>query len=188
MSEKIGRKIKGLRELNGISLDELAERASVKKEQLEMVENEQVDPSMGMLTKITRVLGVRLGTILDGGEDSGIAVSTVADRTKTIRFSSNEETLNEQLDYVSLAKGKTDRHMEPFIVTINPGDDKQTKLSRHEGEEFIYVLEGELSLVYGKDNFSLKAGDSVYYNSIIPHYVSAKDKPARILAVVYVPI
>jgi quercetin dioxygenase-like cupin family protein len=77
--------------------------------------------------------------------------------------------------------------MEPFIVTIQ-SDAKQEK-SAHEGEEFIYVLEGTLLLEYGADNQTLNAGDSVYYDSIVPHRVkSADDKPVRILAVVYTPV
>jgi mannose-6-phosphate isomerase-like protein (cupin superfamily) len=77
--------------------------------------------------------------------------------------------------------------MEPFIVDIE-GDAEQRK-STHEGEEFIYVMSGRLSLEYGTDTYTLEAGDSVYYDSIVPHRVlSADASPLRILAVIYTPV
>jgi len=77
--------------------------------------------------------------------------------------------------------------MEPFIVTIE-ADAKQEK-STHEGEEFIYVMEGKLALEYGMDKETLNAGDSVYYDSIVPHCVLSADKnPVKILAVIYTPV
>jgi quercetin dioxygenase-like cupin family protein len=76
--------------------------------------------------------------------------------------------------------------MEPFIVDIEP-DAEQAK-STHEGEEFIHVLSGKLNLEYGNESHVLFGGDSVYYDSIVPHRLSAGDgKPLRILAVIYTP-
>jgi quercetin dioxygenase-like cupin family protein len=76
--------------------------------------------------------------------------------------------------------------MEPFVVEIEP-DAVQGK-STHEGEEFIYILSGKLSLEYGTSSHTLNAGDSVYYDSIVPHRVlSADANPVRILAVIYTP-
>jgi quercetin dioxygenase-like cupin family protein len=77
--------------------------------------------------------------------------------------------------------------MEPFIVDIE-GDAEQSK-STHEGEEFIYVLSGKLSLEYGVDSYILETGDSVYYDSIVPHRVLSADKQGlTILAVIYTPM
>ena len=62
------------------------------------------------------------------------------------------------------------------------------KLSAHEGEEFIYVMSGEVEIDYGKEKYSLKEGDSIFYDSIVEHHVhGAIGKSARILAVVYIP-
>jgi len=88
------------------------------------------------------------------------------------------------LDFFSLAAGKSARHMEPFLIDVNPGEDHS--LSSHEGEEFLYVLAGRLEVAYGKDVHTLAVGDSIYYDSIVPHQVrAAGDAPARILAVLY---
>jgi quercetin dioxygenase-like cupin family protein len=77
--------------------------------------------------------------------------------------------------------------MEPFIVDIEP--EAVQEKSTHEGEEFVHVLSGQLSLEYGRDASILNAGDSVYYDSIVPHrLLSADKKPVRILAVIYTPV
>ena len=78
--------------------------------------------------------------------------------------------------------------MEPFIIDIQPSESKEFTLSSHEGEEFIYVMEGELEIAYGKTTYNLKEGDSIFYDSIINHHVhGANGKAAKILAVVYTP-
>jgi quercetin dioxygenase-like cupin family protein len=90
------------------------------------------------------------------------------------------------LSFKTLAADKGGRHMEPFIVDIEPGSVQEK--STHEGEEFIHILSGKLCLEYGKDTNILDTGDSVYYDSIVPHRVlSADNKPVRILAVIYSP-
>jgi quercetin dioxygenase-like cupin family protein len=77
--------------------------------------------------------------------------------------------------------------MEPFIIDVHPGSGKVNP-SSHEGEEFIYVLSGQIEVLYGKDSFTLSTGDSIYYDSVISHHVHAVGtEDAKILAVVYAP-
>lgn len=79
--------------------------------------------------------------------------------------------------------------MEPFIVEIEPSKESDYKLSSHEGEEFIYVLEGSIEINYGKDVYQINKGDTIYLDSIISHNIhSANNQPAKILAVVYTPV
>ena len=78
--------------------------------------------------------------------------------------------------------------MEPFVIDINPEEAPSFQLSDHEGEEFIYVMEGEVELVYGKETYHLNEGDTIYYDSIVKHHLhGAPGKSAKILAVVYIP-
>ena len=87
-----------------------------------------------------------------------------------------------------MAKQKTGRHMEPFIVDINPSEEKSFQLSAHEGEEFIYVMSGEVEIEYGKEKYILGEGDSIFYDSIVKHHVhGCNGQAAKILAVVYIP-
>jgi len=76
--------------------------------------------------------------------------------------------------------------MEPFLVTLEPATIKSTKTSTHEGEEFIFVLEGEMEVTLGNHTDILHPGDSIYYDSTIPHRVQCrKDKETKILAVLF---
>jgi len=79
--------------------------------------------------------------------------------------------------------------MEPFIIDIKPSVTNEPILSSHEGEEFIFVISGEVKIIYGKESYILQKGESIYYDSIVDHLVSAvSDNPAQIVAVVYTPI
>ena len=72
---------------------------------------------------------------------------------------------------------------------INAMNDADFVLSSHEGEEFIYVMEGTMEISYGQSSYLLNEGDSIYYDSIVPHHVHAyQGQEAKILAVVYTPI
>ena len=78
--------------------------------------------------------------------------------------------------------------MEPFIIDIIPNQKSKPSKSSHEGEEFIYVLEGMVTIHYGNDVFELAAGDSIYLDSIVNHLVTTDTNNARILGIVYVPV
>ena len=186
----VGLKIKCLRESKNISVEELAERSGLSAEQITSVETDEQLPSLGPLIKIARALGVRLGTFMDDNDALGPVVTRAADREggHTISFSNGAEDARKHMEYHPLAKQKAGRHMEPFIIDIQPNEEKDFSLSAHEGEEFIYVLSGEVEIAYGKKVYSLKAGDSIYYDSIVMHHVhGASGKAARILALIYIP-
>ena len=188
-SKIVGEKIKGLREAKGISIEELAERSGLAPEQVERIENNIDLPSLAPLIKIARVLGVRLGTFLDDNNETGPAISRKLDTSDTISFSNNATHSRKHMTYHSLSKAKADRHMEPFIIDVAPSQDSDFILSSHEGEEFIMVMEGVMEISYGKHSYLLEEGDSIYYDSIVPHHVHAfEGQAAKILAVVYTPL
>ncbi len=186
----IGGKIKSIRESRNLSIDEVAERSGVNKEQIERVEENVEIPSLAPLIKIARVLGVRLGTFLDDQTELGPVISRKKDQKdkNTIRFTENATVMRKHMEYHSLSQDKAGRHMEPFLIEIDPSGKADFTLSSHEGEEFIYVLEGEIEVVYGKEKYILEEGDSIYYDSIVAHHVHARNgEPAKILGVVYTP-
>ena len=186
----IGHKIKGIRESKNLSIDEISERSGLTVEQIDSIENEVNLPSLGPLIKIARALGVRLGTFMDDNDALGPVVTRAADREKdsSISFSNGATDARKHMEYHPLAQQKAGRHMEPFVIDINPDDTPEFQLSAHEGEEFIYVMQGEVEIVYGKDTYMLREGDSIFYDSIVKHHVhGAPGKSAKILAVVYIP-
>ncbi len=186
----VGSKIKGLRESKNLSIEEIAESTGLSVEQITSIENDTNLPSLGPLIKIARALGVRLGTFMDDNDSLGPVVTRAEDREKdsSISFSNGATDARKHMEYHPLAQQKVGRHMEPFIIDINPTDSLDYKLSAHEGEEFIYVMEGEIEVEYGKEKYLLKQGDSIYYDSIVKHHLhGALGKSAKILALVYIP-
>ncbi len=184
--KSIGSKIRQVREFQKISREELASRCGLDIEQIKKIEEEKVVPSLAPLVKIARAMGVRLGTFLDDVEKIGPVVVRSGELEKGVRFASQPKENLEHLNFFSLAFNKADRNMEPFIVDIEPSKQSTYMLSSHEGEEFIYVLDGVVEVNYGKDLYRLERGDSIYLDSIVAHNVhSGENKPAKILAVVY---
>ncbi|MBP5507900.1 MAG: cupin domain-containing protein [Prevotella sp.] len=186
----VGHKIKSIRESKNISIEEIAERSGLSIEQITSIENDQNLPSLGPLIKIARALGVRLGTFLDDNDELGPAVCRAEEREQksSISFSNDATDARKHMEYHPLAQQKAGRHMEPFIIDINPTEKQEYHLSDHEGEEFIYVMSGEVEIEYGKQKYTLKEGDSIFYDSIVKHHVhGAPGKSAKILAVVYIP-
>ncbi|MBL7972998.1 MAG: helix-turn-helix transcriptional regulator [Prolixibacteraceae bacterium] len=184
----VGEKIKQIREMKKVSLDELAERSGMELAIVQKIEREKNVPSLAPLIKIARALGVRLGTFLDDSDSYGPVIVRSGEYHQGARFTSQTSEAREHLNFFSLAFDKAGRNMEPFIVDIEPGLQSDYMLSSHEGEEFIYVLEGEVEINYGKEVYKLRKGDSIYLDSIVSHNVHAgSNKPAKILAVVYAP-
>ena len=180
-------KVKSIRERQGMSIEELAEKSDVKVEILEAMENGEIIPSLTPLTKMAKALGVRLGTFLDDTPQIGPVVVRGGEPENTLYFSGREDVTNaSNLEFHSLGTGKIDRNIDPFIIDITY-EEGDYKLSSHEGEEFIYVLEGEIELEYGKDKFAVAPGDSIFYDSVVPHHLHAKGGNAKILAVLYTP-
>lgn len=190
MAEKnrIGVKVEQIRESRKISRQDLAERAELDGELIAQIESGELIPSLAPLIKIARVLGVRLGTFLDDQDNIGPVVKRANDRRKMMMFSERSHAGSSDLDFFALASDKTGRHMEPFVIDIHPASAREVILSAHEGEEFIFVLSGEVEIAYGRETYLLAEGDSIYYDSIVSHHVHGKgDGEARILAVVYTP-
>jgi len=186
---QIARKITTLCSDRNISMDELSERSGLKKEQIEVLLNSSNIPSLSPLIKIARAIGVRLGTFLDDSSGIGPVIHRKSTPQEPITFSSQLSSANSHLDFVSLASNKSGRAMEPFIIEVNTPVNQKPVLSSHEGEEFIYVLEGNIKINYGSEEYILSAGDSIYYDSIVDHLVtSAEGQIAKILAVVYTPL
>ena len=192
-----GKRIAELCKTYNVSLETLSERSGVSVELIRRIKEEDLIPDLAPLIKIARALGVRLGTLLDDQEELGPVITRAGKAGDTARFItglpgevrdlSGRENDHQGLTFKALAPQKGGRHMEPFIVDIAP--DAEQKKSTHEGEEFIYVISGNLALDYGSNSQVLHAGDSVYYDSIVPHRVISSDKkPVKILAVIYTPV
>lgn len=185
----IGSRVRTFREEKELPLEELALHTKLSVDFLQKLENNQVYPSIGPMQKVARALGVRLGTFLD----DHFTQDPIKDRIES-SVTEGEDPIHHGLAvqptyvYQALGKGKSDRNMEPFYIEIFPDPSVEEKTSSHQGEEFILVLKGQLLVIYGQERHILSAGETIYYNSVVPHFVGAAgDEAVTILAVTYNP-
>ena len=187
---RLGTKIATLREAHHLSQRDLADRCQCDLSTIVGLEAGELPPSLAPLIKITRALGVRLGTLMDDDEALGPLYITAQQMEEVTRLKSLETASDAgDLSYFSLAAGKPSRHMDPFVITVTPSGETDHVLVGHEGEEWLYGMEGCIEIEYGKELFVLHPGESIYYDAIVPHQVRAHDgQSAKFLAVVYTPV
>ncbi len=142
----VGGKIARIREARKLTQAELAERSQVALGLVQQIEEGALIPSLTPLTRIARVLGVRMGTFLDDVEEVGPVVNRKGQIKQTVRFAGGSRPARGELDFHALALDKAGRHMEPFLIDVLPASDKEYEKSSHEGEEFLFVLSGEIEL------------------------------------------
>ena len=180
----VGKRIRGYRENLDMSIYDLSQKCGVDEKIINSIEKGEVLPALGVLTKISRALGQRLGTFMDDQFKPDPIVTRAAD-VEAQKVA--QEGVN-ALGYSShsLALGKPDRHMEPYRIEFDAhGVDA---VSSHEGEELIICIAGEVELTYGPEKTVLKPGDTAYYNAVVKHGLRALGgKPASIYGVVYMP-
>ena len=180
--EEIGIRIKSIREEKGLSLDQLSKLTGFDVELLSNIESSKVQPQLGTIIKLSKALDSAFGRIVSGVGDKLYSV-TRKNEQKIVSRSTSRKGRKQLYTYKSLAPEVKGRHMEALVVQLeeNPEDE----MSVHEGEEFIYVLNGTVLLNIGGDKFELEPGDSVYYLSTTPHLIASKSGKATILAVLY---
>jgi transcriptional regulator with XRE-family HTH domain len=180
---RLGPRIRELRQQRGMTLRGLAGKSGLSTALLSKVENNAVSPTIPTLWKICEALGVRVGYFFhDGGVENRDYVVTRKEKRPVVF----REGSKHGYTYESLAYGKMDPAMEPFVVTVAPGERRGGKLFSHAGDELVYVLDGRAEFVLGELSFVLEEGDSAYFNSERPHRLQALDgRDARTLQVVY---
>jgi quercetin dioxygenase-like cupin family protein len=180
--DEIGLRIKKLREEKGLSLDALSSRTGFDAELLQKIENKEILPQLGMVIKLSKSLDAAFGQMICGAGDKPYAITRLKDQ-KVISRSTSKKGGTDVYSYKGLAPEVKGRSMEPLIVQLQETSEKE--ISTHDGEEFVYVLNGTVLLKLGDDHYVLEPGDTAYYLSNIPHWISSKSGNATILAVIY---
>ena len=180
--EEVGQRIKNIRKEKGLSLKELSKLTGFEVEMLEQIENDEIQPQLGTVIKLSKALDSAFGRIISGVGDRLYSVTHRNDR-KIVSRSTSHRGERKAYTYMSLAPEVRGRHMEALLVQLE--EDPEEEISVHEGEEFIFVLDGVVKMRIGDDAFELEPGDSVYYLSTTPHHISAKEGRAAVLAVLY---
>lgn len=156
----IGSKIKRLRLANGLTLEELANRSELTKGFLSQLERDLTSPSVATLVDILEALGTSLPEFFNEKEDEQIA------------FKKDDFFINEQDEYsISyIIPNAQKNEMEPILLTLEGGKESMT-IDPHEGEEFGYIMQGKVSLVYGEKILTIKKGETFYIKGGVSHYL-----------------
>jgi quercetin dioxygenase-like cupin family protein len=181
--ENLGDRIRKAREMRGLTVKDLSSRTGIREEILRRVETNEIIPPLGELIKIGKAVETKMGFFISPGAEQPMTVVRREARPAISRYGKKR---SEQYgySYESLAPEKGNRFMEPFLVTLMPTSEQE--LSTHDGQEFIFVLEGEMKAQVGQQAEVLRPGDAIYYDSTHPHLVKcAGDRPTKILAVLY---
>ncbi len=180
--EDIGQRIRKIREEKGLDLAELSRLTGFEVQFLASLEKNEAQPQLGTVIKLSKALDSAFGRLVSGVGDKLYSITRKNER-RTISRSTSKTGKKQVYTYKSLAPEVKGRHMEALIVKLEEDPDKE--ISVHEGEEFIFVLDGTVVLEIGDEKFELEPGDSVYYLSTTPHHIAAKRDKATILAVLY---
>jgi transcriptional regulator with XRE-family HTH domain len=177
----IGKRIQYLRISMGLSLKDLALRTGFTKSYLSQIENSKREPPISTLAKIAYVLDADL-TFLISGEMQNIEVPSITVVRKG-EGKAHYGPFNEKgFLYESLSYKKLDRLMDAYIITIGP--EFPPKAFSHEGQEFVYVLEGTQEFIYDGKTYFFHQGDCFHFDSNKPHYSrTVGEKPGKILMV-----
>ena len=180
--EEIGSRVRFIRKEKNVSLEELSKLTGFEVDFLSKIEKDEAQPQLGTMIKLSKALDSAFGRIVSGIGDKLYSITRKDERTKISR-STSQKGKKQVYQYMSLTPEVKGRHMQTLMVQLEENPDDE--MSVHDGEEFIYVLDGIVSLKIGQEQFEFEPGDSVYYLSTTPHLIAAKNEKATILAVLY---
>jgi quercetin dioxygenase-like cupin family protein len=184
ISAEIGIRIKKARESRGLSIFDVYLRTDIDVETLSQIEEGRIVPALGTVVTLAKALDLKMGYFISGEEKKAYTIVRRDDREVTSRYDSSKEK-HYGYAYEHLAPHKIDRYMEPFLVSLEPSETEEER-STHDGQEFIFVVQGEMEVRLEEEIHILQPGDSIYYDSTVPHLVKCHGKETtKILAVLY---
>ena len=174
-TESFGERIKAIRSEKGLSIEELAQIAGCSAEFLEWVEEGQVKPPVALLLNLAKAMKLSSATFFDVYDSQAQRQEEAAKRT-------------EHYSYKTLTPPEEDKHLMAFSITIPPKTAHEGVGYRHEGEEFVYVLSGEVDVTVGKEKTRLGKRESLRFNSSLDHHLSNPgEEESELLVILFVP-
>ena len=179
MDKKIGSAIARLRKEKGMTLQTMAELSGLTKGYLSKVERGLNSPPVSTLSRVAKALGADLSDFFDPAKkEKRFTLIHPEERQPIAR-----EGRSQGYQYEALAFLFGRKIMEPFLITFSPHP-SDTQHFTHEGEEVIFVLEGQIRFFWGEDEHICQAGDCLYFDSSIPHRGEAYgDEQAKVLMI-----
>lgn len=167
--KQIADRLKGLREVLEIEVNEIASVCGLTDEQYALIETGEQDIPVSVLHQISQHYNMELSILMFGNEahmDSYYLTRAgkgpAVERTKAYK-------------YQALASGFKGREVTPFLVTVEADEEKPLILNHHNGQEFNLILKGKMLFHINGKELILNEGDSIYFNSALPHGMQALD-------------
>lgn len=182
----IGSKVRELRQKRRLTLQDLSDKTGLSKPLLSQVENGHVMPPVATLLRIARALDVGIAHFFQGEEKEEKIALTRASERKRLGRRPHQDATAVGYTYESLELHRSRKCMQPLLVSFAVMDEHDMVFYSHEGEECVYLLDGELEFRTPEESRHLKKGDCLYFDSDVAHaFRSLGDKAARALVVVY---
>jgi transcriptional regulator with XRE-family HTH domain len=179
--KRIGERIKRLRLKKSMGLVELGKHTGLSASFLSQLETGRVVPTLRNLARIAMVFSKDLSYFFESEPHAVFRVHRKRDRVRMPQTGVDSPTYT----FESLGYMVPDRHMDPYFAEFMPvAKTPETKAHMHPGAEFLYVLDGELAISHGDHEYTLEAGDAVYFDASTPHsYACAGKRPAGAIIV-----
>ena len=184
---KIGEKLKTLRESAEMEIEEIAEKVGITGILVSQIENEVVPPTIATLLKMSKIFNIDMSCFFEGEKIS--RQFDVVRKEERIKLKAPKHHNHSALsyNYESLTCSFPGKHMQPFLVEFDVDVEEQLAALSHPGEEFHYILDGEVEFFSGNERILLKEGDSLYFDSQMPHRFIAKGhKNAKAVSIVFI--
>lgn len=178
----IGKTIRSLREQKQISRDEFATQLKITPVLMAQIEDDFVPPTIATLLNIAKILGVGIDYFFKKKSSFEKIELTRTNERLIVPKSRDSDSARLTYKYQALSYRLQGKKMEPFLIEFDTETEENLIPLSHEGEEFLYCLEGEIEFISDKTKITLRAGDSLYYFSSIPHALRGigTDKPKAI--------
>jgi transcriptional regulator with XRE-family HTH domain len=180
---EIGKKIKEFRNRRRLTLDKLADYTGFSKSYLSRIENSKKIPSISTLARISWALSVNFADLFPTQTAASKEVLLAISRSEEVAQQNGQRRRDAGHIYKPLGVERTGKKMKPYIVI--PAFSKKVNLHHeHEGEEFLYVLEGKLEFFFDGQSRIFEQDDSLYFDASVPHFGrSIGEKKAKLLIV-----
>ena len=172
-TQSLGERIRLMRGQQHVAVHQLAEKTGYAEEYLTKIEEGKISPPVGALITISRALAIDSKTLL-------------AEQREKRRQSYMKRT--KAYSYKSLTPHAEDKHLWAYLVTLEPKKQHEMVAYKHEGEEFVYVLEGRVEITLGQEVHDIKKGQTLHFNSGITHNLkNLSTKESKLIVIVYTP-
>ncbi len=176
---EIAERIRVLREIEDVTLEEMAAQTGKTVEEYAAYENGEKDFSFSFLFTVANKFGIDITELLTG-ENARLKKFAFVKAGQGLKMERRKA-----YKYQHLAAIFKDREMEPFLVTVEPKDTEAIQKHAHEGQELNYMVDGSMTMFIGDSEIKMTAGDTIYFDASTPHAMRAEGgQPCKFLAII----